>query len=159
MMNKMSSITFPDGSNYEITDDKARKDITEINNKLDITNDNVSAMHNLVYSVEKIFKKNVVSFAANTSKSIHSFTATKKCELNLMIYICGENAGVSPKLIQVYAGDNVVGYTGLSSANGHIMTMTVNTILEAGQGLVVYSQFFQAGNNTVTINGYKRDLE
>lgn len=35
MMNKMSSITFPDGSNYEITDDKARKDITEINNDID----------------------------------------------------------------------------------------------------------------------------
>ena len=32
MMNKMSSITFPDGSSYEVTDDKARKDITELNN-------------------------------------------------------------------------------------------------------------------------------
>ena len=34
MMNKMSSLTFPDGSTYEITDDKARKDITEINNNV-----------------------------------------------------------------------------------------------------------------------------
>ena len=119
----------------------------------------IDEVKTLACGVEKIFKKNVVSFAANTSKSIHSFTATKKCELNLMIYICGENTGVCPKLIQVYAGDNVVGYTGLSSQNGHIMTLTVSTILEAGQGVVVYSQFFQAGNNTVTINGYKRDLE
>jgi hypothetical protein len=40
MMNKMSSITFPDGSSYEVTDDKARKDITELNNSLDTTNEN-----------------------------------------------------------------------------------------------------------------------
>lgn len=31
-MQKMSSITFPDGSSYEVTDDKARKDIVDINN-------------------------------------------------------------------------------------------------------------------------------
>lgn len=35
MINKMSSITFPDGSSYEVTDDKARKDITELNNDID----------------------------------------------------------------------------------------------------------------------------
>lgn len=32
MMDKMSSITFPDGSQYEVVDDSARKDIVEINN-------------------------------------------------------------------------------------------------------------------------------
>lgn len=123
------------------------------------TQNAINGVKTLVCNVEEIFNKNVVSFTANSTKSIYSFTATKKCEVNLMIYICGENTGVCPKLIQVYAGSNVVGYTALSSANGHVMTLPVNTILNAGQGIVVYSQFFHTGNNTITISGFVRNLE
>lgn len=71
MMNKMSSITFPDGSNYEITDDKARKDITEINNDI---NNVQGAIDDVVRTIGYTASKNFVPYPnlekTRTDKSV-----------------------------------------------------------------------------------------
>lgn len=91
MMNKMSSITFPDGSNYEVTDDKARKDIVEINN-------NVSDMQGAIDEVSRTIgytvSKNLLcldnakgaSGAETVTRSGDSLTI--KANMSLNTYLC-----------------------------------------------------------------------
>lgn len=65
MMNKMSSITFPDGSSYEVTDDKARKDITELNSNLEATNENVVDVQTQINEVQVIKLKEGATLYVN----------------------------------------------------------------------------------------------
>lgn len=66
-MQKMSSLTFPDGSSYEITDDKARKDITE-------TNNNVSDVQGAIDEVSRTLgytmSKNLLKFPYFMDKNL-----------------------------------------------------------------------------------------
>lgn len=119
----------------------------------------VPSVKSLVCDVEKIDVSKKLSIAANTATLIHTYKAVKRCKISMSVFVCGENAAICPAFISVYLGDRVVSYNRLASANGHAMTMPVNMILEAGESIAIYTQFFHAGNNTVIITGHAQNLE
>ena len=119
----------------------------------------VADLKSLVCDVEKIDVLKNVNFVAHTSTLIHTYKTTKRCELSMTVYVYGENTQIFPTLISAYIGNRCLAYNKLANANGHAMSMPVNVILEAGETVAIYSQFFQAGNNSVSITGYIRNLE
>lgn len=121
----------------------------------------VPSVKSLVCDIEKINNRGTMSFDANTAVNIYTYKATKRCELNAMVYIGGASLSIRPTSISAYVNPNNVSvlYNRVASANGHAMTSTINIILEAGETITVYGQFFEAGTNTVNISGYIRSLE
>ena len=161
----MSSITFPDGSNYELVDDKARKDITELNNNVDNVqgdidelSDNVEDVQTRVdrlYDVEQIWFHD--TFTTPTKfKEYYTYTAKKKCIINLTYNAIYNNQ--PPQHSRINVGSTTVSEINDTNPSSHHL-LTLNYILNAGDVVKCLSVYKGESSNQVRVVGYVQYLE
>lgn len=154
-MQKMSSLTFPDGSSYEITDDKARKDITEINNDIDNVQGAIDELNTNVEDVQTKLKHH--DYLDIKDK----ITLSENCEF--VNYAIVKNSFVH---IRVKIKANVSGYVTLFNVNDEYkpivevngnMTYTVggdaNKVVNAAMGSNGKGEIW-TGSNTLNNGSY-----
>ena len=166
MINKMSSITFPDGSNYEITDDKARKDITEINNDIDNVqgaideiNESVADVNTRVDGLYDVEKLNIgkTYTTSTTLANVWTYTATKKCLISGTIRFTHNNG--YPNHVTLKHSGTYEYVAIMNCETPYDKTLPFCLVLEQGEQLIASAKYNNASNNAYVVYGYVQYLE
>lgn len=156
-MQKMSSLTFPDGSSYEITDDKARKDITEINNDVDVMQGAIDELKSLVCNVEKISETKSFTSSSSSLQILWTYIATKKC-LITGTFRSTHNNGY-PIQLSLYRSGSSEPFSHMSADKPSDKTLPFSLVLEEGQQIIARAKYNNETSNSYIVEGYIQYLE